>query len=102
MADKTTENLAKLLADWRMDPRRFPREAFDPPFEPEAWHDDVLAAFPHEDRIAMRSGNGVGKTFLLALLILLFAVTRYPYKIACTAPSAAQLSSALWPELGKL
>jgi phage terminase large subunit len=102
MVDKTTENLAKLLADWRMDPRRFPREAFDPPFEPEAWHDDVLSAFPHEDRIAMRSGNGVGKTFLLALLILLFAVTRYPYKIPCTAPSAAQLSSALWPELGKL
>lgn len=101
MADKTTQDLVKLLAKWRESPLDFVLEAFVDPPTPEAWHKDVLNALPSEDRIAIRSGHGVGKTALLAWVILWFALTRYPYKVPCTAPSASQLTSALWPELGK-
>lgn len=101
MADRTTENLVELLAKWREDPLAFVTEAFVDPPAPEEWHKKVLAALPVEDRIAIRSGHGVGKTALLAWVILWFALSRYPYKIPCTAPSASQLTSALWPEIGK-
>jgi hypothetical protein len=101
MADRTTENLVELLAKWREDPLAFVTEAFVEPPTPEEWHKLALNALPAEDRIAIRSGNGVGKTFFLSMTILWFILTHYPCKIPCTAPSASQLMSALWPELGK-
>lgn len=101
MADKTTQDLVKLLAKWREDPNAFAVEAFVDPPSPEKWQVEAWKALPHEDRLAVASGHGVGKTFFLSVTILWFALTRYPYKIPCTAPSASQLSSALWPELGK-
>jgi hypothetical protein len=101
MSDQTTKNLVQLLAKWREAPLAFVEEAFVDPPTPEEWHKEVLRILPAEDRIAIRSGNGVGKTFLLAIIILWFMLTHYPCKIPCTAPSASQLMSALWPEIGK-
>jgi len=58
-----------------------------------------LAAVVTEDRIAVRSGHGVGKSALLAWIILWWMLTRFPQKIACTAPTSHQLEDVLWGEV---
>jgi hypothetical protein len=50
-------------------------------------------------RISVRSGHGVGKTMWLAGNILHFLLTRFPCKVAVTAPSATQLFDALAAEV---
>lgn len=66
----------------------------------EKWQEEVLAALDAgETRISIRSGHGVGKTALLAWSIIHFLWTRYPCKIAVTAPSATQLFDALAAEV---
>lgn len=50
-------------------------------------------------RISIASGHGVGKTTLLAWLVIHHAATLYPQKTAVTAPSSNQLWDALWPEI---
>jgi phage terminase large subunit len=66
----------------------------------EKWQDDVMAALDAgETRITIRSGHGVGKTALLSWLEIHFLHTRYPCKVAVTAPSASQLFDALASEV---
>ena len=48
-----------------------------------------------ERRITVRSGHGVGKTTTLAVIAVWFAVTRFPQKTVCTAPTSKQLFGAL-------
>lgn len=50
-------------------------------------------------RISIASGHGVGKTTLLAWLVIHHSLTLYPQKTAVTAPSSNQLWDALWPEI---
>jgi phage terminase large subunit len=50
-------------------------------------------------RLSIRSGHGVGKTMFLAGTALHFLLTRYPCKVAVTAPSATQLFDALAAEV---
>src|SRR5215471_8177318 len=50
-------------------------------------------------RLTVRSGHGVGKTMFLAGTILHFLLTRFPCKVAVTAPSATQLFDALAAEV---
>lgn len=101
MPRKPDQDLINLLVKWRQDPVAFVKEAFEDPPEPDVWQKETLNALVREDRLAIKSGHGIGKTAFLAWAILWFALTRYPYKIPCTAPSSSQLMSALWPELGK-
>ena len=70
--------------------------------EPDPWQLEALRAIAKgHTRVAIRSGHGVGKTAFAAWLVVWFANTRAPFKIAITAPTAPQLFDALWPELGK-
>ena len=86
-----------LLLKWASEPVAFVEEALGA--TPEKWQAEVLNNIIKHDRIAVRSGHGVGKSALLAWIILWWMVTRYPQKIACTAPSAHQLSDVLWGEV---
>jgi phage terminase large subunit len=66
----------------------------------EAWQEQVLKELDGgATRISIRSGHGVGKTTLLAWVALHFLLTRYPCKIAVTAPSSTQLFDALAAEV---
>ena len=85
------------LFKWRIDPESFVRDALQA--DPEKWQQEVLKAIAVEDRITIRSGHGVGKTALLSWIVLWFLLTRYPTKIACTAPTGHQLFDVLWPEI---
>lgn len=51
--------------------------------------------------VSIRSGHGVGKTALLAWLVLWFICTRADARIPCTASTHSQLRDILWPEIAK-
>jgi hypothetical protein len=85
------------LFRWRIDPNAFVREAFEA--QPEPWQEEVLNAYAVEDRITIRSGHGVGKSCLLAWIVIHYMLTRYPVKVAATAPTGHQLVDVLLPEI---
>jgi hypothetical protein len=67
---------------------------------PELWQAEVLEAIGSgRKRIAIRSGHGVGKTALLAWIVLWFALTHKDFKIPITANSQDQLRDVTWAEL---
>lgn len=99
MAETTAKfDPAEVIAVWAADPVLFVRQALGA--EPEAWQAKALGALVASDRIAIRSGHGVGKTTTLAWVILWWLLTRYPSRVACTAPTAPQLEINLWGEIG--
>jgi phage terminase large subunit len=68
----------------------------------EAWQRRVLEALDRgETRISIRSGNGAGKTCLLAIIILHYILFRDDVKVPVTAPSSGQLTDGLIPECSK-
>ena len=82
---------------WRWHPEAFVREEFG--IEPDAWQLEVLQAFPHNNRLAMKACKGPGKTAVLAWLVLNFLATRRQPKIAATSITSDNLSTNLWSEL---
>jgi phage terminase large subunit len=67
--------------------------------DPDPFQQEILqAACRAERRISVRSGHGVGKTTVLAWVIICHALTRFPQKTICTAPTSAQLFDALAAE----
>ena len=69
--------------------------------EPDPWQHDVLMAFPHHQRIAMKACKGPGKTALLAVLAWNFLATRPHPKIAATSITSDNLADGLWSEMAK-
>lgn len=94
---ENAEQLTDLLTRWAGDPVAFVIEALG--VTPESWQAEVLNALVDEDRIAIRSGHGVGKSALLAWIVLWSIITKFPQKIACTAPTSHQLEDVLWGEI---
>lgn len=66
---------------------------------PDVWQRDVLQAFPHNQRQAMKASKGVGKTALLAWLAWNFLLTRPNPKIAATSITGDNLADNLWAEM---
>ena len=52
-----------------------------------------------KNNIAVKSGKGVGKSFLGAVIIIHYLITRPRCIVTATAPSANQLRDVLWPEI---
>lgn len=90
---------ASVLKKWREDPVSFVREVFGA--EPDDWQKDVLMSFAKNQRIAMQSSKGVGKSTILAWCAWNFLVTRLHPKIAATSISWDNLSDGLWTEMAK-
>lgn len=86
------------LERYQLQPVLFVQEVFG--VEPDAWQREVLEAYGsrRHRRMSIRSGHGVGKTTVLAWIILHHALTRFPQKTVCTAPTTAQLFDALMAE----
>ena len=85
------------MRDWRENPGRMVRELFG--VTPDPWQDDVLAAFPHNPRIAMLASKGPGKTCIEAWLAWNFLLTRPHCNIAAVSITAENLGDNLWKEL---
>jgi phage terminase large subunit len=90
---------ADLLRAWKENPRRFVREVFG--VTPDAWQDEVLAAFPRNRRLAMKACKGPGKTAVLASLSWNFLTVNEDPKIAATSVSADNLADNLWAGMAK-
>src|SRR5260221_8331960 len=88
-----------LLRAWKRDPRRFVREVFG--VVPDAWQDEVLAAFPRNQRLAMKACKGPGKTAVLAWVAWDFLLVNQDAKVAATSVSADNLADGLWSEMAK-
>ena len=75
----------------------------------EKWQDKFLRDFfldplgneTDSPRHSVRSGHGVGKSTVIALLALWFPLTHYDSKTVITANSQDQLKTNNWPELRK-
>lgn len=52
-------------------------------------------------RISIVSGHGIGKSMLLAVVILWFLFVHPEAQVACTSPGAEQMYDVLWKELKK-
>jgi len=63
---------------------------------------ELMNAVAKSDRVAVRSGHGIGKTFSLACLALWFIYTREHAKVIITGPKFDQLKNTVWSQLGLL
>jgi len=68
----------------------------------EAWQEEVIDALDSgETKISIRSGHGVGKTALVAVLAVHFVAFRDDVKVIVTSPSQDQMKDGLIPEINK-
>lgn len=79
---------------WRNDPVAYAREVLG--FEMLPHQAEAARAVRDNDRVAIRSGHGTGKTSWLAAMVDWWITTRTPALVACTAPTQSQLSDGLW------
>ncbi len=67
----------------------------------DGWQSEVAADVAVYGKIAVKSGQGVGKTALEAGLIIWFLLCRPYSKVIATAPTMQQLYDVLWAEISK-
>lgn len=70
-------------------------------FKADRWQREVMMSVAADDKVSVRSGQGVGKTGLEAALALWYLSTRPYPKVVATAPSMNQLYDVLWAEIAK-
>ncbi len=87
------------LKEWKNSPVAFVRDVID--VTPSVQQLEYLHKVAKNKRITIRSGHGTGKDASTAWVIMWFMCTRAYAKVACTAPTARQLSDILWSELSK-
>jgi hypothetical protein len=114
LADKELESLLAGLALYHNDPLGFVINAF-PWGEgelsrakgPEPWQAEILGLIRDglsPDRavaIAVASGHGIGKSTLIAWIILWSLATETDTRVVVTANTESQLRTKTWPELAK-
>lgn len=89
----------KKIPEYRKNPVLFAREVLK--FEPDEWQRQALMDLADNPKVAIKSGQGVGKTGLEAVALLWFLCC-YPYpRIVATAPTKQQLHDVLWSEVSK-
>jgi hypothetical protein len=109
--------LARKIKAFRHDPAGFVRFAFpwkqagtalDGESGPEPWQNEILEQLgrgvtPADEamRLAVASGHGIGKSALVAWIILWALSTREDTRGIVTANTEAQLRTKTWPELAK-
>ena len=91
----------KAMAYWLDNPVEAIKDWFK--VTPDEWQGDVLNAVftGGKDRIAAKSGHGVGKTTELSWVGWIFLNAFEQSRIVSTAPTFAQLHDVLWPEYAK-
>ena len=93
------KDVLKKLKEWKTSPLKFVTECIGA--TPSKQQARALALLPKTKRLTIRSGHGCGKDALSAWTIFWFMTTRAYAIVACTAPTAHQLSDILWSELSK-
>lgn len=87
------------IPQYRKSPILFAHEVLN--FEPDNWQKEALMDLAGNPKVAIKSGQGVGKTSLEAVALLWFLCC-HPYpRIVATAPTKQQLHDVLWSEVSK-
>ncbi len=70
----------------------------------ELWHKqvEVLTALTEHRRVAVKSGNGLGKGFCAAVAVLWFVHSRPDAIVLTTAPTFRQVRHILWRQIRRL
>lgn len=68
---------------------------------PDPWQAETAKDIDAHPKVAVKSGQGVGKTALEAGLAIWFLCCRPYAKVVCTAPTMQQLYDVLWAEIAK-
>ena len=63
---------------------------------------EVLASLPDHRRVAVKSGNGLGKGFSAAVAVLWFLHCHDPAVVLSTAPTFRQVRHILWRQIRRL
>ncbi len=95
---------AKRALRWRRDPVLCAYETFEKSptggkllIDPEQAR--ILQAISDHDRVAVRTGRGIGKTAAAAILVHWWLSTRYPALVVTSAGTWGHLQDKLWPEI---
>lgn len=90
---------SEVIPVYQKNPVLFSREVLL--FEPDKWQRETLMYLVENPKVAIKSGQGVGKTSMEAVALLWF-LTCFPYpRIVATAPTKQQLHDVLWSEVAK-
>lgn len=96
---KRIQAFKKRIPEYRKNPVLYCKEMMN--FTPDLWQSQVLMDISTDPRVSVRSGQGVGKTGIEAVVALWF-LTCFPFpKVICTAPTRQQLHDVLWAEISK-
>lgn len=90
---------AFIAATYFNDPAGYVRDVIQ--VEPDTWQSDTLRDIADNQRVAVASGHGIGKSALIAWIIHWFISTRPDPQIVVTANTKNQLDSKTWRELAK-
>src|SRR5215510_7285329 len=91
------EQHALFLSRYIYDPAAFCVEVFGE--TPDVWQKRTWDVLLDRFFVAVRSGNGPGKTAIEAMTAIWFLLTRRLSKVPCTAISQDQMKATLWAEL---
>lgn len=96
---KRRKFFAERLPLYQKNPVLFAEEVCS--FHPDEWQRNVLMDIAGYTKVSVRSGHGVGKTSVEAIVLLWFlSCFRFP-KVIATAPTRQQLNDILWSEVEK-
>mgnify|MGYP000877124601 CR=1 FL=1 len=93
----TNSKFVSLVSSWLNDPAKFCVDVFGE--QPDNLQKQIFDAIALNDRVAVRSGNGPGKTWTAARIALWFFVTRPNSLVITTAPTWTQVQNLLWKEI---
>lgn len=90
----------ELITAWRNNPLLFHKQFFDNII----WDKQIEVFNSVRDNkfTAAKSGNTVGKSFIVSEIVLWFLTTHYPSKVITTAPTWTQIESILWKEIAAM
>ena len=88
------------IADRPLDPVRFAAETLGVNLWPKQC--DVLRAVWRQRRVAVKSGNGLGKDFTAAVAVLWYLHGHDPAIVLTTAPTFRQVRHVLWRQIHAL
>ena len=86
-----------LIRKYVHDPVSFARDICK--FNPDESQAAVMMDVALAERVTVRSGQGVGKTALEAVIALWYMTTRPFARVVATAPTRQQLHDVLWAEI---
>ncbi|MDO4301655.1 MAG: DEAD/DEAH box helicase family protein [Clostridia bacterium] len=93
------EFFKKRIPIYRKNPVLFAEEVLN--FHPDEWQSKSLMDLAKTPKVAIKSGQGVGKTGIEAVALLWFLCC-FPYpRVVATAPTKQQLHDVLWSEVSK-